>query len=52
MEGQKEYTLHYFGFFGRGEPVRMLLTHANIPFEDKRYTLEEWPGVKSSMPNG
>ena len=52
MEGNKEYTIHYFGFHVRADPHRMLLTHAKVPFEDKRYTLEEWPSHKASMPNG
>jgi len=52
MEAQNEYTLHYFPLMARGEPIRMLLTHANIAFEDKRITMEDWPNHKASMPNG
>ena len=26
--------LYYFNCYGRGEPIRMLLTYAHVPFED------------------
>jgi len=52
MESQKEYTFHYFGLMVRGEPIRMLLAHANVPFEDHRITMEDWPNHKAGMPNG
>ena len=52
MDGQNEYVFHYFGLMVRGEPIRMMLAHANIPFEDRRYTMEDWPNHKASMPNG
>ena len=29
--------LHYFGGYGRAEPIRMLLAHAKIPYEDITY---------------
>ncbi len=46
------YTLHYFNFYGRGEPIRMLLNHANIEFVDKRYEFSEWPAIKGSFEFG
>ena len=46
------YTLHYFGVYARGEPIRMLLTHAGVPFNDDRITMEGWGAVKHTMPNG
>lgn len=36
----------------RGEPIRMLLSHAKVKFEDKRISMEEWPSQKANMPNG
>ncbi len=31
-----EYRVHYFDGYARGEAIRMLLSHAKIPFEDRR----------------
>jgi glutathione S-transferase len=36
----------------RGEPIRMLLSHAGVKYEDKKISMEEWPSQKASMPNG
>lgn len=45
--------LRYFDFHGgRGEPARLALAIANIPFEDDRIPLEDWPSVKGSTPFG
>lgn len=38
--------LHYFDMPGRGEPIRLLLTHAKIPFEDYRIPFSNWLAVK------
>ena len=46
-----EYTLHYFDLYGRGETIRMLLSHAGVKFEDHRIQFNEWPGLKPTMPN-
>ena len=52
MEGENEYTLYYFSpVMARAEPIRMLLHHANIKFEDKRFTFQEWGAIKPNMPN-
>jgi len=40
--------LYYFNGRGRGEPVRMLLSLANVKFEDKRITENEWQELKQS----
>ena len=46
------YKLHYFNFYGRAEPIRMLLTHAKIAFEDIRVPFPDWPGVKGNYEFG
>jgi len=45
--------LSYFDFpSGRGEPARIMLTMAGIPFVDDRIPFSEWPKKKSGMPLG
>uniref|UniRef100_A0A914WDM6 glutathione transferase n=1 Tax=Plectus sambesii TaxID=2011161 RepID=A0A914WDM6_9BILA len=46
------YKLHYFNLGGRGEFIRKILAQAGVEFEDHRITMEEWPQVKPSFPNG
>ncbi len=41
---------------GRGEPIRLLLNHADAEFKDERITFEEWAKLKAtavgnSLPN-
>ena len=43
-------TLHYLQVRARGEPLRMLLRHASIPYVDKIYSFAEWPKAKRTMP--
>jgi len=45
-------TLTYFGVYARAEPIRMLLNHARVDFEDRRISFEEWGALKSQMPAG
>ena len=33
---------------GRAEAIRMMLNHANVSFEDKRISMEEWPALKAT----
>ena len=33
--------LVYFQLYGKAESIRMLLTHAKVPFEDKRLSLSD-----------
>jgi len=44
------YTLHYFPLYGRGEPIRMLLSHAGIHYNDHLISFQEWPAIKPTMP--
>ncbi|XP_071439843.1 glutathione S-transferase-like [Hetaerina americana] len=47
-----KYTLKYFHIRGLGEPLRFLFAYGGIDYEDVRFTFEEWPALKSSMPYG
>ncbi|MDH3531695.1 MAG: glutathione S-transferase [Gammaproteobacteria bacterium] len=43
--------LHYFDFHGgRGEVARLAMSMGNIPFEDVRIPLTDWPAVRDDMP--
>jgi glutathione S-transferase len=45
--------LTYFDFHGgRGEPARLALAMAGIPFEDDRVTFADWPRRKQETPYG
>jgi len=43
--------LHYFDGYGRAEPIRMLLAYKKVPFEDARYSFEEWGKLKVEKPD-
>ena len=40
--------LHYFPLYGRGEPIRMLLDHAGVKFEENKISFADWPALKAS----
>lgn len=46
------YTLTYFDARGRAEPIRLLLSYAGVPFEDRGVTRESWPKEKADAPLG
>ena len=41
--------LHYFNIYARGEPIRVILHYANVPFEDHQYAFEEWPPIQQNF---
>ncbi|XP_046392666.1 glutathione S-transferase-like [Ischnura elegans] len=47
-----KYTLKYFNLRGLGEPLRFLFAYGGIEYEDVRFSFEEWPALKGSMPYG
>ena len=40
--------LTYFPAYGRAEPIRMLLNHAKVPFEDKKISFQEFAELKKT----
>ena len=42
----KTMKLMYFPIMGRAEPIRMLLTHAQVEFEDERVSFEAFNHMK------
>ena len=45
-----QLQLHYFDVNGRAEPMRMLLNHAGVPFNDVRLQQSDWPNTKYTSP--
>ena len=45
------YKLYYFDLYLRAEPIRMLLSHADVNYEDITFNFDEWPKYKPDMPN-
>lgn len=43
------YKLYYFDIKGMGEPIRLTLAQAGVPFEDVRILPEQWPDIKPSQ---
>jgi len=47
-----QYKLTYFDARGRGEPIRLMLNFAKVPFEDVRIERADWPTFKETTPWG
>uniref|UniRef100_A0A914EER2 glutathione transferase n=1 Tax=Acrobeloides nanus TaxID=290746 RepID=A0A914EER2_9BILA len=47
-----QYKLMYFPVRGLGEMARLILHYANVPYEDKHISFEEWPNMKTTTPFG
>ena len=45
-------TLTYFPLHAKGEPIRMLLKHKGVSFNDNVITFEQWGELKQTMPAG
>lgn len=41
------YKLIYFNFYGRGETARILFHLADVPYEDVRVEVADWPQKKT-----
>ncbi|XP_075222661.1 glutathione S-transferase-like [Lycorma delicatula] len=46
------YKLTYFNAKALAEPIRFLLSHLEINFEDNRFEFDQWPSIKKNMPFG
>lgn len=44
--------LTYFDIYAKAEPIRMLLAHAKVEFEDKRITFPEMAALKPDLDFG
>uniref|UniRef100_A0A914DL21 glutathione transferase n=1 Tax=Acrobeloides nanus TaxID=290746 RepID=A0A914DL21_9BILA len=45
-----QYRLQYFDFRGLGEPIKLLLHYAGIPFKDEMFDIEgNWLGYKPNL---
>ncbi|KAI1709036.1 putative glutathione S-transferase 8 [Ditylenchus destructor] len=47
-----KYELHYFATRALGEAIRLLFAYTNTPYEDIRFTPEQWPDRKPTYKFG
>ena len=48
-----QFRVWYFeGLYGRAEPMRLLLTHANCVWEDVNVKMGDWAHLKPMVPGG
>ncbi len=40
-------SLYYFNYYAKAEPIRMLLYHAKVPYNDIRITREDLNNMKA-----
>jgi hypothetical protein len=51
MKPESKYRIWYFeGMYGRAEVIRLLLDHANVPYEDLGVKLGDWGMLKPMVP--
>jgi glutathione S-transferase len=48
----KKYTLNYFDFRGRAEPLRLALAYSGVEWEDHGVNRDEWKRLKPDSPFG
>jgi glutathione S-transferase len=46
------YTLIYFDARGRAEPIRLVLVHAGVAFNDRALSRDQWMALKPESPLG
>lgn len=39
-------TLHYFGFRGRAEGIRLMMEDFEIPYAETNFSKADWPAIK------
>ena len=50
-----EYKLHYFPLHGKGDPIRMLLSHSGTKYDNEVISFLSWYGPfspKKTFPGG
>ncbi|PAA67361.1 hypothetical protein BOX15_Mlig032895g1 [Macrostomum lignano] len=50
MSSKGNYTYYYFNARGRGEFIRWILAASGLPWEDKRFEMQEWQTLKPTIP--
>ena len=53
-KNEMKFTLTYFDGYGRAEPARILLAHANVEYKDDRipFGTDDWAKLKHSKFQG
>ena len=53
-KGDGTPKIYYFGFYGRAEPIRMIMEVAGVKYDDVRMSFEQFGALKQSgaLPTG